>query len=182
LPVFAVGFALPFAKRGVCASCKNAQHLSCQPSRKVFPRKLSARLSHCLFLRANRPAIASGFSRRDYLPPIGKRNLTPTSRNVQLSTIAVYIRLLYSATQHQLLKQARQRKAPTPPRTTQDGAHPLPSPPHRERGRQAAAPHATRGRGRGDLAQRRRVKKRPRGFLNFKFLNQNLNSQIKIKN
>jgi hypothetical protein len=37
LPVFAVGFALPFAKRGECASCKNAQHLSCQPSRRVIP-------------------------------------------------------------------------------------------------------------------------------------------------
>jgi hypothetical protein len=44
---------------------------------------------------------------------------------------------------------ARQGKASTPRRTTQDKPHPLPSPPHGERGRQAAAPHATRGRGRG---------------------------------
>jgi hypothetical protein len=35
LPVFAVGFALPFAKRGECASCGNAQQLSCQHSHKV---------------------------------------------------------------------------------------------------------------------------------------------------
>jgi hypothetical protein len=75
---------LPFAKRVECASCENAQHLPCQPSRKLFPRKLSARLSHCLFPRAIRPAIASHFSPLCYPLPLGKRNLTPTSRDVLL--------------------------------------------------------------------------------------------------
>jgi hypothetical protein len=62
LPVFAVGFALPFAKRGECASCKNAQHLSCQHSRRVIRSRLSHRISHCLLLCANRPAFSPEFS------------------------------------------------------------------------------------------------------------------------
>jgi hypothetical protein len=62
---------------------------------------------HCLFLRANRPAIASQISPLCYPLPIGKRNPTPFSRNVLLSTIAVYIMLLCSTTQHQRVRQAR---------------------------------------------------------------------------
>ncbi len=33
---FRANLALPFAKRGECASCENAQHLPCQHSRKVI--------------------------------------------------------------------------------------------------------------------------------------------------
>jgi hypothetical protein len=102
---------LPFAKRGERASCGNAQHLPCQPSRMVIRSRLSHRITHCLFLRAIRPVFSPGFSRRDYLPPIGKRNPTPFSRDVLLSTIDNYIMLLCSAAQHQRVAQARQRKA-----------------------------------------------------------------------
>jgi hypothetical protein len=97
--------AMPFAKRGECASCENAQHLSCQHSHKVIPRKLSARLTHCLFLRANRPAIALQISPLCYPLPHGKRNPTPFSRDVSTIHLADYIMLLCSTTQHQPLTQ-----------------------------------------------------------------------------
>ncbi len=99
--------ALPFAKRGECASCGNAQHLSCQPSRRVIRSRLSHGISPCPFLRADRPAIALHFSPLCYPLPHDKRILRASSRIVQLSTIDNYIMLLCSATQHQRVRQAR---------------------------------------------------------------------------
>jgi hypothetical protein len=126
---------------------------------------------HCLFLRANRPAIASQISSLCYPLPLGKRNPTPFSRDVQLSTIAVYIMLLYSAAQHQRVTQARQRKAwqaagivetgngygyrktrqgtrHTTHHARQAAPHTLPAA-RRERQAGSQPPHATRGRGWG---------------------------------
>ena len=73
---FRANLARPFAKRGECASCGNAQHLSCQSSHRVIPRKLSARLSPCLFLRAISPAIASQISPLYHHCPQGSAHST----------------------------------------------------------------------------------------------------------
>ncbi len=68
--------ALPFAKRGECASCGNAQHLSCQPSHRVILSRLSHRISHRLFLRANRPAFSPEFSPLYHHCPQGSAHST----------------------------------------------------------------------------------------------------------